>query len=496
MAKPTKKQQRHALKKQKARTEKRRELRITHAQQADSSPYDPAPLLPAIPLNDEAALRASIQKFAFRRANAPDMERALALYFGEEYVRTQTLTADESEFAAFQEWYFFDCVSARGTRLIEQFAEKVGPSLPPTQQAVLHSWIETNRLRLFEVQEVTPGSGEIVKDLLGGEVIHAHDISMSHAARKWQIVLARILRTGEKWGFTGAGLLLSPDDKLRLARFLTEGWHQYRAEHPEATYNDFYRDHSLDLLKFGQQVQAESLHPLYLSAEGHELVRAATTYLVLDYRQVVGRLDQADEFVYAGPSKEMRDADHYNWLLRGRSQAPEMHEEETDRRKLLMRTEWSAGPGGPSFLNLGDLSVGRQMLRLDCLSRERLALGRQLLEYLLNGLIVHKKDTFAAFDFDIRTPTSAPPPRALPLTDPDARQVERELLEREAQKWLTTPVPALDNQSPLQAVQHPDGRAKVEELLKVVEYYQDDGSTLRDSPLDVRNLRRVLGLTD
>ena len=136
------------------------------------------------------------------------------------------------------------------------------------------------------------------------------------------------------------------------------------------------------------------------------------------------------------------------------------------------------------------------MLRLDCLSRERLALGRQLLEYLLNGLIVHKKDTFAAFDFDIRTPTSAPPPRALPLTDPDARQVERELLEREAQKWLTTPVPALDNQSPLQAVQLPDGRAKVEELLKVVEYYQDDGSTLRDSPLDVRNLRRVLGLTD
>ena len=361
---------------------------------------------------------------------------------------------------------------------------------------MLHSWIETNRLRLFEVQEVNPGVGEVVKDLLSGEVIHGSDISMSRNPRRWQIVLARVLRTGERWSFTGAGLMFAPEDKRRLVRFITDLWCHYQAGHTEATFNDFYRDHSLDLLKFGQQVQEDALHPLYRSAEGHELVRAAATYSVLDYPQVIERLDQVEEFVYAGPSEEMRNADHYNWLLRGRSQAPEIFEEKTDRRKILLRVEWSRGAGEPSFLNLGDLSVGRQTLRLDCLSRERLALGRQLLEALLNGLIVHKRDTFAAFDFDASAPASAPPPRARPLTDPGARQVERELLEREAQKWLNTPVPALDNQSPLQAVQHPDGRAKVEELLKVVEYYQDDSSTLRDSPLDVRNLRRALGLTD
>jgi hypothetical protein len=495
MAKPTKKQQRHALKKQKVRAEKRRALRISSAQQADSSPYDTAPLLPATPLNDEAALRASIQEFAFRRANAPDMERALALYFGNDFVHTRTLTADEPEIAAFQEWYFFDFVPERRTRLIEQFAEEVGPTLPPAQQAMLHSWIETNRLRLFEVQEVTPGVGEVVKDLLSGEVIHGSDISMSRNARRWQIVLARILRTGERWSFTGAGWMFTPEDKHRLVRFITDRWRHYQAGHPEATFDDFYRDHSLDLLKLGQQVQADALHPLYRSAEGHELVRAGATYRVLDYRQVIERLDQAEEFVFAGPSETLRDADHYNWLLRGRSQAPEIFEEKTERQKLLMRTEWSAGPGSPSFLNLGDLSVGRQTLRLDCSSRERLALGRQLLEALLNGLIVHKQDTFALFDFEASAPASAPPPRARPLTDPGAKQVERELLEREAQKWLNNPVPALDNQTPLQAVQHPDGRAKVEEMLKTVEYYQEGGSTLKDSPLDVRNLRRALGLT-
>jgi hypothetical protein len=35
----------------------------------------------------------------------------------------------------------------------------------------------------------------------------------------------------------------------------------------------------------------------------------------------------------------------------------------------------------------------------------------------------------------------------------------------------------------------------VEELLKAVEYHQDSSSTLMDLPLDVRNLRRALGLT-
>ena len=305
MAKPTKKQQRHALKKQKVRAEKRRALRISSAQQADSSPYDTAPLLPATPLNDEAALRASIQKFAFRRANAPDMERALALYFGNDFVHTRTLTADEPEIAAFQEWYFFDFVPERGTRLIEQFAEEVGPTLPPAQQAMLHSWIETNRLRLFEVQEVTPGVGEVVKDLLSGEVIHGSDISMSRNARRWQIVLARILRTGERWSFTGAGWMFTPEDKHRLVRFITDRWRHYQAGHPEATFDDFYRAHSLDLLKFGQQVQADALHPLYRSAEGHELVRAGATYRVLDYRQVIERLDQAEEFVFAGPSEDV-----------------------------------------------------------------------------------------------------------------------------------------------------------------------------------------------
>lgn len=248
MPKPTKKQQRHALKKQKARAEKRRALRSSPLREAELSPYDFAPTAPAGPLDDEAMLRAAIQQFAFQRKKTPEMEAALALYFGDEFLQTRTLTADEPEIATFQEWYFFDYMPKSGVRLIDQFAQKVGPTLPPAQHAILYSWIETNRLRLFEVREVTPGIGEVVEDLLTGEVIRANDISISRTVRRWAIISARALRTGDRWSFTGSGMIFSPEDKPRLKQFLSERWQQYQASHPDAVVADFYRDHSLELL--------------------------------------------------------------------------------------------------------------------------------------------------------------------------------------------------------------------------------------------------------
>ena len=52
--------------------------------------------------------------------------------------------------------------------------------------------------------------------------------------------------------------------------------------------------------------QAAAANPLYRSAEGHELVRASATYSVSDDGLVIARLDQAEEFVYAGASETMR----------------------------------------------------------------------------------------------------------------------------------------------------------------------------------------------
>jgi hypothetical protein len=492
MAKSTKKQQKHAQKKQKARAEKRREMR--HAAQVDrqlSSPFD-------FPLSGthahEKMLRASIQKFAFQKLFNSDIEDALGSYFGEEAVQTRTIEIEEPEMAAFQEWFFFDFVLSNGRHLIDLFAEREGPALPSEQQAILHDWIETNRQRLLEVQSLAPGEGEVVKDLLSGEVLHCHDISMSYTARKWAVILARPLRTGGQWAFTGSGMMLSPLEKAGMVEFASELWRDYQTQHASASLSEFYRDNSLTLREFANDLRNRTANPVYLSAEGHPLVGAVATYELQAHAEVVARLDEGEEFEYVGESESEIDADHYVWLLRGRSQAPATNEN-LEKSALLLRTQWTAGPGEPAYLTLGDITAARTMLRLECLSRERLASGRQLLEEVLGELIAHRNDSFADFTFDDKQNAALPAKPPLRQTDPNARQVEFELMAHEAERWLNTPVPALDNQSPRQAVRDAAGRAKVEELLKIMEYYESNDEVKQQTPYSAHSLRRELGLT-
>ncbi|MFQ6101194.1 MAG: hypothetical protein ACE5OS_08160 [Anaerolineae bacterium] len=122
-----------------------------------------------------------------------------------------------------------------------------GRGFPPARRRMLDDWRRTNRCRLFKVQAVEPGVGLTVQDLLSGEVMEVNDISASHALVKRQILLARPLLTRDRLHFTGIVIPLPPMYKPDLLDFARELWKQYRAEHPRASVDDFYRDHSLDL---------------------------------------------------------------------------------------------------------------------------------------------------------------------------------------------------------------------------------------------------------
>ena len=142
---------------------------------------------------------------------------------------------------------------------------------------------------------------------------------MSRAARRWTIVLARTLLTQERWGFTGSGQMFSPLEKDRLLLSVQKIWEDYQRQYPAATYDEFYRDGSLQLRQFAIETKEESRHPVYHTPEHHPLVNATAEYRVRDWRQALARLDGAEEYVYVGESRQKPDAQHYVWLLRGLS---------------------------------------------------------------------------------------------------------------------------------------------------------------------------------
>ncbi len=443
---------------------------------------------------NERVLRERIQKFTYQMRFGDDFKHAIRLYFGEEALQDNVLTLDEKDMPGFQEWYINDYVTSEGERIIDLFAREAGPRLPTAQRQILDDWRRTNRYRLFEVQKVEPGVGETVQDLLSGEVLEVNDISSSYVLVKWQVILARPLLTEGRLDFTGAMIPRPPMEKLAILNFSRELWKKYQAQHPQASLDDFYRDHSLDLYHHLMEIATAPPPPVY-TPEGHPLTFSTARYAVKEPRTVEERLDQAEEFVYVGPADEDETALAYVWLLRGRSHVPEVP---IEGRGMVMQAEWTAGPGGsggPTYRSLGNVRLWNNYLELGCVSRERLAAGKMLLRRTLGRLVRHQGDEFKDMDTANLAPAQPPSPdyeEGIPAEI--AETIVRERMVAQYAEWLDNPVPSLDGKSPRQASRDPGAQEQLEELLKTVEYVEDRKRRDGEPYIDVADIRRELGL--
>jgi hypothetical protein len=486
-----------------SKKEKRKIPKGTGKRYASLKPKPTAEPIPHVrppePSHAERVLRRRIEEFAYQgdRFKA-DFAKAMELYFEQKPGLDTPLYLDDAEMPGFQEWYFFDFLTNTGERIIDLFAKEVGPNLKKEQHAMLEDWLVWNRARLLEFQEVKPGVGVVVQDLLSDEIFEVNDISASYSVSRWTFGLFRPIRSAGRVSFTGSAMLLPPTEKAAVLETAHALWAKYQAKNPMANLSDFYRDHSLTFRLAMKRAQEEASQPLItLSAEGHSLVLARARYLLrVEQHQVEAVLDASEEFVYAGPSEEHRGALHYNWIQRGRSFVPQA-DQKPEKRSLQLRTEWTEGPGKPSFLNLGDLSLGPRWIELECLSRERLAVGKALLEEILSGMIKHTRDRFEDWEAATGESETKPPRIRLEPSPEMAEEMEtldREMLHRLTANWLDQPF--MDGKlTPRQAAQTPEGRKEILEALKQIEYINDQRARDGEGPtMDADYIRRELGL--
>jgi hypothetical protein len=464
--------------------------------------------LPPPPSYAEKALRNRISQFGLSKQFMDDFEIAFEQYMGPDAIRKQgdrkilVLDEDEPAFSGFQEWLYFDYVLTSGDRIIDLFAREAGPKLSAAQKKLLEDWMATNRLRLLETQSVEPGIGETMQDLLSGEILRMNDISFSYHGTRWSIFLARPLLTEGRWHFTGSGVMLTPLDKRRILKVAKELWAAYQEKHPQAGLLDFYRDHSLDLLRAAKEVQNERSNPKALfTAEGHPVVSATAEFaLKRDPLEVESALDEAEEFLFVNEQEdgEFSGCLHYIWLLRGRSRVPEASKDLAPTDGLIFSTDWSAGPGEPDFRKLGDLYLCWTDLTLSCMSGERLKAGKELLKQILGKRIKHRQDRFK----ELRAPRDKVDREKAKLyeedfeeedLDPEAEVVEEELIERLTRRWLDTP--NRDGITPRQAAQTSEGLENLQESMKAIEFLEEEAlKSGRKPPMRLDIIRKELGL--
>jgi hypothetical protein len=475
---------------------------------SETSTLPPVRRPPPPPSYAEQNLRKKIIQFGLSERFKTDLERAFEQYMGPGSVekinsRTSLYMDDNATFIGFQEWFYFDYRLDTGKRIIDLFAEEVAPELPSAQRKILMDWLATNRQRLLETLDVEPGVGERMQDILSGEVLHLKDISYSYAGSRWLVFLGRTILTEGRWCFTGTGLLISPLDKHELVSGAKSLWAKYQESHYEAKLLDFYRDHSLDLKRMAEETLAERGKPKALiTREGHAAVSATGIFGIPGSpAQVESVLDETEEFVYVGEVENGEDAGclHYLWLLRGRSSVPEAPKDAIPPKALILAGTWVLGPGEPEFTTLGDVYLCQERLALKCLSKERLEAGKTFLTSILGGNIWHQKDEIK----DLQTEKLSNNENdkssddlyfdASDWDDPQFPIVEKDLAERRTRAWLDTP--GRDGLTPRQLAQTPEGRAELQEQMKLLEFIHDQALKEGNKPpmfLDI--IREELGL--
>jgi hypothetical protein len=173
---------------------------------------------------------------------------------------------------------------------------------------------------------------------------------------------------------------------------------------------------------------------------------------------------------------------------------------EIDKDDEGQRYVWLRGPAGEEGRTvLGSIRIEGAELVFESNSKKRNQRGKRMLAELAGPALKHLRDEFTTQREMKRRALDDPRP-AEPVRDeipPEVRhQLITEYMEQHTAKWPDMAVPALDGQTPRQAVESAAGRLKVAALLRDFENAEEHKRQAGEPFYDVGRLRTELGLKE
>jgi hypothetical protein len=161
---------------------------------------------------------------------------------------------------------------------------------------------------------------------------------------------------------------------------------------------------------------------------------------------------------------------------------------------MILKSEMLQGKGELRWTSLGTVTLTPRKLELWCISKERLDRGKITLKEVLGDGIQHRIDAYE--DMVKKAMEGA---RRGSSAEQDEMPEEfypyfSKEMEEFVKKWIDEKIPALDGKTPREAVKTPEGREKVEELLKDWENMEERKRKVGESYIDIDILRQRLNL--
>jgi hypothetical protein len=363
----------------------------------------------------------------------------------------------------FIDWMMHDWVPPRlGHTIMREYLLKHGAGLAPQERELVEAW-SLSYVGLYEVREVTVGSGLEVKDLVTGDVFFVHDVSLSKKLVRWDGLLARVVPGERGHEFSGVGIAV-PRNQLEPMR----AWMEEDRLRTGLPWPEYLKRNLPRIRRQPEKLHTEWVESLQLSnTDGEEILFSKAVYRVANHETITTALRSCPEI------NEDDEGKHYTWL-RG-----------------------AAGEKGNTVL--GNIRVEGAELVFESNSKKRHERGKRMLAELAGPALKHLRDEFTT-QREMKRRAANEPRAAEPVKDeipPEVRhKLITEYMEQHTAKWPDMAIPALDGNTPRQAVKTAVGRLKVAALLRDFENLEGHKRQTGEPYCDVARIRAELGLEE
>jgi hypothetical protein len=384
-------------------------------------------------------------------------------FFWDSQPSDKTLPPEFIEFTEinFHEWLLFDyIVDPVGYKTIVDLYMEQKKNLSAAERDMLKRF-QQSVLSLYEVQEIIPEQGLILKDLLlGGE----YDVKEKMATRglfRWDIFAARLMLIDEHYIINGSVYPYPVQDRQYIIDAMKAECDDFREENPDASLRECLKVVGAAFNDIWYDFARSDRRPGIRTKTGEPLMFCKIIYTFADRTQVLEKLRSSGEL-------EWDSKNEFTWLEQ---------------------------PGIEGSSVLASLRVTGKQLILECMSKKRLQMSKDFMARILGDLVSHKKDV-------VKDPYEVLESESVRQKTRKTKQLPRDIEQQFYEKfmrehmtnWLDEKIPALDNRTPRECVKINEGKEKVIDLLKSFENIEEKKKRNGELYCDFTWVWQALGL--
>jgi hypothetical protein len=392
----------------------------------------------------------------------------------------------------FLEWFIHDYPIPGHDQPVIRLFLKSSPKLSLEEMQILQDWQDAY-ISVFQIKEIEPGKGLLAEDIFSSEDFFLSDVSLSNQIKKWELITFRKIKVLEEWQLSAAGGREPPKYKDDIHRFVMDNFQHYKKQNRTADLPVFLREKGYLLAqRFLTLKSKPPKMPKLFTSSGEKLEFWEARYDLTDFHKALNLLDQEEDFQQTDLDEDDQGNPlkvFYDWLERGKSAG--QIKQIKPPGGLQLKSFFTSGPGMESYRILGSVTLEPGRLVLTAQGKERLAIGKQLLENTLQNLIKHRIDAVQSLESMMEEQEKVKPKK---LDDEIPLEIKQALLkdmyDNHYREWLDCPLPVLGGKSPRKAIRSKEGRRLAENLLREMEYLHNES----DDKYDTSWVRKELKL--